>query len=215
MRHISGSIFRPQVRQQDRDDVGGHNLTTVVLTILAVYWNKLDYHTKALMPWKLMSEKPRPADQSLLLDYVSGNPLSVLKGAIRHRHVPVITSTVGSLIIILVTVSSTGLFVLQSILLHGRTTVSVLSAFDGARFDSTAVDSFPVLAISSIFSGNLSIDYPPNTNADHAVDIFSLQNTLNGWRPKQTSARSPTDVVRRFGRIKNWNCGSVSSRSDV
>jgi hypothetical protein len=127
-----------------------------------------------------MSEKPRPADQSMLLDYVSGNPLSVLRRAIRYRHVPVITSTVGSLIIILVTVFSTGLFVLQPTLLHGGTTVSVLSAFEGTRFDATAVDSFPVLAISSIFSGNLSLNYPPNTNVDHAVDNFSLQTTLNG-----------------------------------
>jgi hypothetical protein len=150
------------------------------LTILAFYWKKLDYHTKALTPWKLMSEKPRPADQSMLLDYVSGNPLSVLRRAIRYRHVPVITSTVGSLIIILVTVFSTGLFVLQPTLLHGGTTVSVLSAFEGTRFDATAVDSFPVLAISSIFSGNLSLNYPPNTNVDHAVDNFSLQTTLNG-----------------------------------
>jgi hypothetical protein len=157
-----------------------HNLTIIVLTIPAFYWDKLDYHTKALMPWKLMSEKPRPADQSLLLDYVSGNSLSILKGAIRHRHVPVITSTIGGLLIVLITVSSTGLFVLQSILLHGGSTVSILSAFDGTRLDSTTVDSFPVLAISSIFSGNLSINYPPNTNADYAVDIFSLQTTLNG-----------------------------------
>jgi hypothetical protein len=123
--------------------------------MLTIYWNKLDHHTKTLMPWKLMFKKPQLADGSLLLDYVSGNLFTVLTGAIRHRHVPVIVSTMGSLIIILVTVSSTGLFVLQSTFVHKDTAVSVSSAFDGAQFNASAADSFPVLAASSILSGNL------------------------------------------------------------
>jgi hypothetical protein len=156
------------------------NLTMTVLSILAFYWNKLDYHTKALMPWKLMSENPQSADQSLLLDYVSGNPLVVLSGAIWHRHVPVIASAIGSLIIVVVTVSSTGLFVLQPTLVREETMVSVLSSFDTAQANISAVDSFPVLAASSILSGNLSINYPPNTNIDYAVDTFRVQPNLDG-----------------------------------
>ena len=148
--------------------------------MLAIYWNKLDYHTKALMPWKLMSEKPRSADQSLLLDYVSDNVLAVLSGAIWHRHLPVIASTIGSLTIILVTVFSTGLFVLQPTSIHASTAISLLSTFNGNEFNISAVDSFPVLAVSSILSGNLSIDYPSSTNADYAVDSFGLKATLDG-----------------------------------
>jgi hypothetical protein len=148
--------------------------------MLAFYWNKLDYHVKALIPWKLMSEKPQLADQSLLLDYISSNPFVVLSGAIQHRHVPVIASVTGKSIIVLVTVFSTGLFVLQPTLIHQGTTVPVLSAFDGTQFNATIVDSFPALAVSSILSGNLSMDYPPSTNIDHAVDTFSIQTTLHG-----------------------------------
>jgi hypothetical protein len=148
--------------------------------MLAFYWNKLDYHTKALMPWKLMSNKPQSAAQSLLLDYVSANPVVVLSGAIRHRHVPVIASATGSLIIILVTVLSTGLFVFQPTSMHENTTVSLLSTFDGARVNISAVDSFPVLVATSILSGNASIDYPLNTNKDYAVDEFSVPDDLYG-----------------------------------
>jgi hypothetical protein len=157
-----------------------HSLTIVVLTTLAFYWNKLDYHTKVLMPWKLMSEKPQPADRSLLLDYVSGNPAVVLSGAIRRRHVPVIASATGSLIIILVTVFSTGLFVLQPTLTHKGTMVSVLSTFDGSHFDASTVDSFPFVVVASILSGNMSIAYPPDTNMDYAVDTFGVQAILDG-----------------------------------
>ena len=156
------------------------NLTMLVLTTLAFYWNKLDYHTKALMPWKLMSEKPQLADQSLLLDYTSGNILTVLSSSVRHKHVPVITSTIGSLVIILITVFSTGLFVLQSIVLHEMTNVTVSSTFDGSKFRPSAVDSFPILVISSIFSGNLSIEYPPGTGVEYAVDKFSVGTALDG-----------------------------------
>jgi hypothetical protein len=127
-----------------------------------------------------MSEKQQSADQSLLLDYISANPLMVLCGAIRHAHVPVITSTIGSLIVILVTVFSTGIFVLQPTLMLENTTVSVLDRFDGSRFNANAVDSFPVLVVSSILSGNLSVDYPSGTGIDYAVNTFSIQHSLNG-----------------------------------
>jgi hypothetical protein len=134
------------------------NLTAVVITMLAFYWNRLDYHAKALMPWKLMFQRPQSAERNLLLDYVSGNLLNVLFGAIRHRHVPVITST----------------------MIDRTTKISVLTTFDGTKFNASAVDSFPVLVASSILSGNLSIDYPSDTNIDYAVDAFSVQATLDG-----------------------------------
>jgi hypothetical protein len=127
-----------------------------------------------------MSQKPQSADQSLLMDYVSGNLLAVVTGSIRYRHVPVITSTVGSLTLILVIIASTGLFVLQPTLIHEETAISVLSTFDGTLFNSSEVDSFSILAVSSIISGNSSISYPPNTNKDHAVDNFRLQTALDG-----------------------------------
>jgi hypothetical protein len=182
MKHIYGSTFQLQVSGINYGVITrmNHILTVIVFTMLAFYWNKLDYHTKALMPWKLMSEKPQPADQSVLLDYVSGNLFTVLLGAIRHQHVPVITSTTGSIIIILVTVFSTGLFVLQPTLLHEKTTVTVTSTFDGTRFNASVVDSFPLVVVSSILSGNLSIDYPLSTNMDYAVDTFRIQATLDG-----------------------------------
>jgi len=176
--------------------------------ILAIHWNKLDYHTRAFMPWKLMSEKPHSVDQSLLLDYVSGNLLSVLSGSIRRRHVPVIISTVGSLTILLVTVFSTGLFVLQSTTIHKRTPVSVSSTFDGARFNTSVVDVFPVLATSSTLSGNLSMQYPPNTNADYAVESFNLKTALDG-QPRSQPLEDLTDNICRSGCIEVCGCGGV------
>jgi hypothetical protein len=191
-----------------------HNLTEIVLTMLAFYWNKLDYHTRALMPWKLMSEKPQSADQSLLLDYVSGNVLIVLLGSIRHGHVAVITSAIGSLMIILITVFSTGLFVLQPTMMHKNTTISVLSVFDGSQFNTSAVDSFPVLAASSILSGNLSIAYPPDTNMDYAVASFSVKPLLDG-QSRPIFLRNLTDGIRRSGRINVWRRRDVPCRSGL
>ncbi|KEQ75647.1 hypothetical protein M436DRAFT_62036 [Aureobasidium namibiae CBS 147.97] len=182
-------------------------LPTAILTTLAFYWNKLDYHTKALMPWKLMSEKPQSVDQSLLLDYVSGNPLGVLSGARKYRHVPVIASTTGSLVIVLVTVFFTGLFISQSTLVHEGTTVSVSSAFDGTQFDATAVNSFPILAVSSILSDNLSIDYPPDTNVNYAVGGFSLETTLHG------SNASKSGTVEAFQATLDCSNGSINATS--
>jgi hypothetical protein len=156
------------------------NLTFIVMTMLAFYWNRLDYHTRALMPWKLMSEKPQSVDRSLLLDYVSDNPLAVLSRAVWRRHLPVVASAMGSMMIILVTVFSTGLFVLQPESMVLTKKISMTSTLDQRLSHDTGVDNFPVLFASSMLSGNLSLDYPPGTFGTLAVETFSVPGTSDG-----------------------------------
>jgi hypothetical protein len=62
-----------------------------------------------------MSQEPRPAASSLLFDYSTPNFLVVIWRSARARHFPVLTAAVGALAIIFTTVTSTGLFTLQSI----------------------------------------------------------------------------------------------------
>jgi hypothetical protein len=132
------------------------------------------------MPWKLMSEKPQSVDRSLLLDYVSDNPLAVLSRAVWRRHLPVVASAMGSMMIILVTVFSTGLFVLQPESMVLTKKISMTSTLDQRLSHDTGVDNFPVLFASSMLSGNLSLDYPPGTFGTLAVETFSVPGTSDG-----------------------------------
>jgi hypothetical protein len=122
------------------------------------------------MPWVLMSKQPQSAARSLLLDYITPNFLVVIWKSARARHFPVLTAAVGSFMVISTTIASTGLFSLQFIEVEGDTTLRVDQSFDATRIDLSSVDASPVLLVSSILSGNLSVVYPMYTNEQFAVE---------------------------------------------
>ncbi|KAG9650167.1 hypothetical protein KCU64_g9164, partial [Aureobasidium melanogenum] len=145
-----------------------------LFTALAVYWGHLEYRVKVLMPWKLMSNKPQPAGQSVLLDYVSPMQPVVLLSSARASHWPVLTAAIGSILIIVMTVVSTSLFVLeQTVLEQDQVPMTVSSRINDSSFDQNVIDSSPVLSALTIISGNLSMEYPLGTNQQFATDVFS------------------------------------------
>jgi len=51
-------------------------------------------------------------------------------------------------------------------------TMSVFRSFDTEGFDPSSVDALPVLFVSSVISGNLSVSYPLYTNEHFATESF-------------------------------------------
>lgn len=154
-------------------------LTTTVLSVIAIYWSNLEYHSKVLMPWTLLTEKDQSAESTLRLDYVSLNSIVALWTSIRRRHYPVIAAAVGSLAIVLIIVVSTGLFVLLPTDLERSAMMTVTSRFGDTGLNRGSNDSFPVLIASSVLSKNLSIAFPPYTNGDYATESFESQSHIN------------------------------------
>jgi hypothetical protein len=91
-----------------------------------------------------MSQRPQPVASSLLLDYITPNFLVVIWKSVRVRHFPVLTAAVGSLIILLTTVASTGLFSFQLEEVKLDTTISVSRFFDATGSNLSTVDALPV-----------------------------------------------------------------------
>lgn len=121
-----------------------------------------------------MSNKPQPAGQSVLLDYVSPMQPVVLLSSARASHWPVLTAAIGSILIIVMTVVSTSLFVLeQTVLEQDQVPMTVSSRINDSSFDQNVIDSSPVLSALTIISGNLSMEYPLGTNQQFATDVFS------------------------------------------
>lgn len=127
-----------------------------------------------------MLDSPQMAERSLLLDYVSPNTVVLLWVSIRRRHFAVIITVVGSLLIISIAVVSTSLFVLQPVMVERNSTMSLTSQLDAASFNISQITSIPILAATTILSGNLSITYPPNTNDRYATESFQLLGPLAG-----------------------------------
>ena len=156
---------------------------TSVFTILAVYWGNLEYRVRVRIPWKLMSNKPQSAKQSVLLDYVSPVQPVVLYSSTRARHWPVLTAAVGSVIITALTVVSTSLFVLEPMLLEQHhVPMAFSSRINNTLLDQSIIDFTPVLSALTILSGNLSMAYPLGTNQQYATEVFDADEADGPYR---------------------------------
>ena len=128
-----------------------------------------------------MSDGAQPAKSSLMLDYVSPNPIVVLWRSASAKHWPVFIAVLGSQLIILATVLSTGLFVLQrTVVLHNNAPMHVDGRFDDSEFNAALVNGLPVLAVSSLMSGNLTVPYPSYTNEEYAIEPFYAVERMFG-----------------------------------
>lgn len=127
-----------------------------------------------------MAGSPRTAKDTLLLDYISPNSIVVLWESTRAKHWPVLVSVFGSQLIVLVTIISTGLFVLESTIVQQKEVLMTVRRFDDTNFDASLVDALPVLAVSSIMSGNISVAYPSHTNEFIAIEPFAPVRNISG-----------------------------------
>lgn len=128
-----------------------------------------------------MSDNPQPAKASVLLDYVSPMQPVVLFSSARAQHWPVLTAAIGSILIIVMTVVSTSLFLLeQTVLEQNQIPMTLSSRIDDSSFDLSVIDSSPVLSALTIISGNLSMEYPLGTNQQYATDVFSTSKEGDG-----------------------------------
>ncbi|KAF7585421.1 hypothetical protein BBP40_010964 [Aspergillus hancockii] len=156
---------------------------TAVLIIIAGIWGQVEYRTKQLMPWKSMSQKPKPASQSLLLDYVSDWNVVALFRALKRSHWVVAFAILGTLLLKLLTVVSTGLFILQDVQLdHVSTILTAQAAFNGANYISAEVDSNTALTVVGNKFLNLSL--PTGTTDKYAFPPF-----------RGSEATSDTDTI--------------------
>jgi len=86
---------------------------TVVLTLVAAIWSRVEYQAKLVAPWVRLSQQPAPADRTILLDYLSDFlPYSVVKAAKNRDYLVSAASAVAILVKTLIIIS-TGLITLS------------------------------------------------------------------------------------------------------
>lgn len=124
------------------------------------------------MPWKAMAQGPQPASKSVLLDYVSPWNVLALVKSLRKRHYVVSVAILGSLLIKLTLVFSTGLFAPQLVTVEEPNILLVTTdKFDGSNYDSKFVDARAMYATYGTQVLNMS--YPQGTTAKYAVQSFN------------------------------------------
>ena len=169
IKHLGGLFQAPTSDQM---------LTRTVLVIVAALWNQVEYRTKHAMPIAVLQSGSTLASETLLLDYVTPSKPEALLKAFRKSHWPVVIAILNSLLIILLTVASTGLLVLQETAFTQRDCRLDVTDRFVTDFETSKVGSAPVLATIAISNG--TIDFPRGTSRDAAFRSLKAPSTLSG-----------------------------------
>ncbi|PYI19440.1 hypothetical protein BO99DRAFT_458912 [Aspergillus violaceofuscus CBS 115571] len=185
---------------------------TAALTVVAALWGQVEYRTKQLMPWRVMAYSgPQPASRSLLLDYVSEWNVIALFRAMRHGDWAVVLAILGTLLIKLLTVASTGLFMLQSVWMeHAAAELRLQARFDGRGYDGSLVDGSAATVVAGARWQELP--YPVGTTEEYAFQPFTASiGTRNDGVIFGTVDVFSADLNCQVGTVANWTEGCTSS----
>lgn len=151
---------------------------TVVFIIIAAFWTQVEFRTMQMMPWNVMSKGQAPAEDSVLLDYVSMWNVVAMFTAAKRKHWVVSVAVLGTLLVKVLIVLSTGLFVKQDITTEKPTTFNLASTLD----DSSFTDAFQQTAPSDsyfvsvgVVSQNLSS--PTGTQNNLVYETVNIGNS--------------------------------------
>lgn len=149
-----------------------------MLTVIATFWTQVDYRSRLMQPWAVLAKQPQVGEDSLLLDYISPNPVSTFVKYVRKRHWPVTAALLGSVLLKLFIVASTGLFMLQSSSPPRHAPFSMVEQLQLSGFNSSNVDDVAALRYAGALVSETS--YPPGTNASFAVEMFNSFRVAQG-----------------------------------
>jgi hypothetical protein len=156
---------------------------TPALTIISAFWTQVDYRSRLMQPWRELAKRPQKVENTLLLDYISPDPVTIIIKSVRKGHWHVTAGLIGSLLLKLLMVISTGLFFVQSSSPPEHRSLTMTQPFDITGFNSSAVDDVAALIYAGVQFNNIT--YPPGTNASFVVETFNLtkKSTGKSWLP--------------------------------
>ncbi|KUJ19489.1 uncharacterized protein LY89DRAFT_773942 [Mollisia scopiformis] len=133
---------------------------TAVLTIFTAFWGQVEYWTKHVMPFQVLATSSSPAEDNILLDYLSPMTFIALYKAIRASHYPVAVSITGSLLLRALIIFSTGLLNLEQQIIMTQTQLTVLDRFNFTTNNSNTTSTVDLTSeIWAIKAYNLSFPF--------------------------------------------------------
>ena len=154
---------------------------TALLVIVVAIWRQVDHYCKMLTPWKEL-RAGESAKKTVLLDYTSPVLPSCLRTSARNRHWAVLSTMLGSLLLRIAIVFSTGLIVLTPTTMT-KQNLNVIgnSMFSAADVGASVVKGGPThFATSTILKYYAivveGLEYPYGTADGVAYDTIDLTN---------------------------------------
>jgi hypothetical protein len=129
-----------------------------------------------MQPWEEMAKESQPVTNSLLLDYVSPNPVMAFFRSFKHRHLPVATALFGSLLLKALIVVSTGIFTMESAIVPRSLSMTINEHFEFSGFNDSNIDDVAGLTYAGTTLNE--IDYLPGTNAEYVAELFNASKPV-------------------------------------
>jgi uncharacterized protein DUF3433 len=161
-------------------------------------WARIDYRTKQLLPWKLLSRGFTERKHPILVDYLSTFDLQTIFLAIKNDERSILAVVLGSLLIKLLIAASTSLLTIQTtVLSQPSSNVSSFTpteAFNAGAFSTKSVSG---LAAMNAFGSSVSnITVPGVISAiPAAYPAFNFSTpTSNGSISSSTKFSIPSSI---------------------
>ncbi|KAE9966649.1 hypothetical protein BLS_006877 [Venturia inaequalis] len=148
-----------------------------VFFLVAAVWHQIKYRTQQLMPWRTLARGPAAASHSLMLDYISPWNVTSLFKSLKFGHFGVTLVLLGSLLIKIVIIASTGLFSIRTkSISESYTHVRLMEQFGGDLNMSriSVGDAWTGLQNGSEFVWPTFGSIPTNNDTQNVTDIVDV-----------------------------------------
>ncbi|ORY00087.1 hypothetical protein BCR34DRAFT_618710 [Clohesyomyces aquaticus] len=150
---------------------------TAVFVVLSSLWIQVDFWCKVLVPWQAMKVGGASADKTLLLDYVSSNPAVAARDAWRNEHWVVMATTLGGVLLQLLTILSTTLIAVRPTpLSHHNLAMLHTGRFANVSLGAISDGPLAIAAYTGIVTQGLP--HPNGTFANIAYETIEPAGSL-------------------------------------
>jgi hypothetical protein len=125
---------------------------TVLLVVVVGLWRRVNYYSMVNQPWQELANGPKPADKTVLLDYLSPPQIISFITAMQNGHYAVAASTLIFALFKIIIVISTTLFLLGMSVFSREVQLRRGTKFDLSLFRQMAI------SLNLVFAGSRFLD---------------------------------------------------------
>lgn len=148
---------------------------TFILIIIIAFWAHVEYSSKLVMPWMVLAKSGNGSSHGFTLNYMTTTIPEALFLSLKANHLPVFLGVMGTLLLRLLVIFSTGLLTAEDKLMTHNETVLVLDHFNFSKAYGSAIVDDELVTLWA--TSNVNLSYPSATTSDFATQSVFISNS--------------------------------------